>query len=972
MYRLNYRILFFFLLILFLLPFSLTKGAWNYSEPFKLGISSLPDATAYYGKHIAVGNDGVVHVVWGSDNADKQSEVWYTRSADAGKTFSPATMIHEGRTGTRPAIAVDPADPQNLFVVYSGSSVTDKKIGIRVIKSTDGGNTWSPSVTVSGRAGTATNPDLIVDDKGNPHVVFNSVYANSIWYTQSLDGGATWLEQPEMVNVGMNNGYGVCISLSPSGELHVLFDSDKATMTPGDKAVFWTWKYNDPDEPIWQLVPAEKIPGSGDGTPYPSIVWDSKGVGHLWFDAAGTNGARRNVFYLRYENEAWSKPEVVPSEVPGGSTCMPSAAIDSEDNLYVIFLDALQAEIDLDHPQGDLRVGTNRCGKWEYFNLTQNGAADMERFPGAARQVVAGVLHLIYTSGPQKGPYPVIYQNCFEPLAAKMEIAPAEFRTSVPQGSEQAETLVISNSGTAALHYAVSWKSPAATAWLKIAKTSGKIIAGQSESIELTFDAKLLDAGDFSAEIRVESNDPAHASRIIPVALQVTETCPPPCIQLSFFQGVTGELAAARISLDGNPSEIPAFDFEIFFPPDLMRILQVTPGNLTAAFENFSWAIENQTTLKISGSTPVNPIPPQQQGSLAEIRFEIINCVAGETVPIVLKKAAGTFQDYFVRHGRFHCEPACWRGDVNRDQVISSGDALCAFYYFLTNGQPPATCQNACLPAVADVNCDELVSPADALHIFDAYLLDLQPPLACLGAAKMTAGDRTIDLSSIVAEPGEKITCAVRLQNTAGLRAFGADLHFPADMLTFTGSDTTRLTRNWVALEAHEIAPGIVRIGGFNPDAASEVENGTVMKIAFTVKNHVAGKGALILENMQDDFAKSTLIPGSFSTPGVAVANLATDAVPAAYTLEPNYPNPFNLETRIRYQLPESGRVNLAIYNALGQKIATLVSQNQPAGTYEIKWNGLDDSGFTATSGIYLVRLEVNEFSALNKLLLLK
>lgn len=970
MHRSSYLIWFFFALIL--LPCSLTKGAWSHTEPFKLGDSIFPDATAFYATHIAVGTNGVVHVVWGSENKNQESEVWYTRSLDAGKTFTPAVTIHEGRTGTRPAIAVDPTNPQNVFVVYCGSSLTDKKNAVRVIKSTDGGNSWNPSVTVSGRVAAAINPDLIVDDQGNPHVVYNSVYNNSIWYTQSLDGGVTWLEAPEMVNVGLNNGYGVCISLSPAGELHVLFDSDKATLTPGDKAVFWTWKYNNPDEPIWQLVPAEKIPGSGDGTPYPSIVWDSKGVGHLWFDAAGMNGAIRNVFYLRYENETWSEPRVVPSSVPGGSTCMPSAAIDPEDNLYVIYLDALQAEIDLDHPEGDLVVGTNRSGAWEYFNLTQNGAAEMERFPGAARQVVAGVLHLIYTSGPKKGPYSVIYQNCFEPLAAKMEIAPTEFRLSVPQDCEQTETLMISNPGTAVLNYTVSLKSTDATAWLKIAKTVGKIVAGQSEAIEVTFDAKLLKNGEYSAEIQIESNDPHQPSKIIPVAVQVTEICPPPCIQLSYFQGVAGELAVARIALNGNPAEIKAFDFEILFPPELMRILQVTPGNLTAAFENFNWATTNENVLKISGSTSANPIPPQQQGSLAEIRFEIINCVAGETVPMTLKKAPGTFGDYFVRHGRFHCEPACWRGDVNQDLAISSGDALCTFFYFLTNGQPPAACQNACLPTAADVNCDDLVSPADALHIFDAYLQDLQPPLACLGAAKTTANDQNIGLPSIVAEPGEKITCAVWVQNTSGLRAFGGDLHFPGDLLAFAGCDTTRISRHWIALDACEIAPGIVRLGGFKPNTASEEESETVIKILFTVKNHVAGKGTLMLENLQDDFAKSTVIAGSFSTPGVAVANQTSGVVPAAYALEPNYPNPFNLETRIRYQMPESGRVNLGIYNALGQKIATLVSQIQPAGTYEINWNGLSDSGFEVTSGLYLVRLEVNQFRALNKIVLLK
>jgi hypothetical protein len=955
-----------------LLSIIISPAAGTYSEPFKLGNSTLFEATAYYGRHLAVGSDGVVHIVWGSEIENTGSEVWYTHSGDSVNSFVPATTIHEGRTGTRPAIAVDPANPRNVFVVYCGSSMTDKKIGVRVIKSTDGGNTWSSSVTVSGRAGTATNPDLIVDGKGNPHVVFNSVYLNSIWYTQSLDGGITWLEQPEMVNVGLGNGYGVCLSLSPAGELHVLFDSDKATMTPGDKAVFWTWKYNDPDEPIWQLVPAQKLPGSGDGTPYPTIVWDSKGVGHAWFDAKGMNQNNRNVYYVRYENETWTEPQVIPSTVPGGSTYLPSASIDPEDNLYVIFLDALQQEVDLEHHPGDIFAGTNRSGRWEYFNLSQNGLAEHERFPGAARDVVDGVLHLIYTGGPVDGLFSVIYQNCFKKLIADFEVMPTEYRVTLPGGCEKMDTLVISNSGTALLEYAISMKTPEEVSWLKFSKTSGKISGGAAESIGLIFDAKLLDAGDFAAEFQIETNAPEERFTRIPVALQVEETCPPPCFQLSFFQGIAGDQINTQFSVNGNPDEINSFQFDIFYPAEFVKIQQVQPGNLTAHFENFTAITEKDSVLKISGKTQNNPIPRNSQGSLADIRFEIIDCAGDEKIPIQIKCAGEEFQKYALRHGRFICQPVCQLGEINRDGAITSGDALCAFQYFLSAGNPPAACLNACLPAAADVNCDGQVTPSDALGIFMAYLQDLQPPLECSGLAEMSESHRKIQLSSAVAAPGNKITCDVLLETTANLQAFGFDLHFPADLLTFIGTDTARLTRDWVALDAHEVSAGMIRIGGFNPDSTPEFGTGTVTKIRFMVKNNVAGTGAFFLENLKDDFDKSTMLPGRFSTPGVNVALENTGQLPAAYSLEPNFPNPFNLETVMTYHIPESGQVNLTVYNAIGQKICTLVSQIQPAGNYAIKWIGMNDSGYAVPSGIYLVRMEVNQFQAIHKILLLK
>jgi hypothetical protein len=85
------------------------------------------------------------------------------------------------------------------------------------------------------------------------------------------------------------------------------------------------------------------------------------------------------------------------------------------------------------------------------------------------------------------------------------------------------------------------------------------------------------------------------------------------------------------------------------------------------------------------------------------------------------------------------------------------------------------------------------------------------------------------------------------------------------------------------------------------------------------------------------------------------------------FTLRQNHPNPFNPITTIEYQLPQVGQVDLSIYTILGQKVATLVSKKQPAGTYEIEW---DASGLA--SGIYLYRLETGDFSQTKKLILLK
>ena len=85
-----------------------------------------------------------------------------------------------------------------------------------------------------------------------------------------------------------------------------------------------------------------------------------------------------------------------------------------------------------------------------------------------------------------------------------------------------------------------------------------------------------------------------------------------------------------------------------------------------------------------------------------------------------------------------------------------------------------------------------------------------------------------------------------------------------------------------------------------------------------------------------------------------------------------NYPNPFNLSTTICYQLPAASDVELTIYNALGQKIRTLVKINQPAENYKAMWDGKNSNGNNVVSGIYFCRIRVGDLVKVNKMLLLR
>lgn len=94
--------------------------------------------------------------------------------------------------------------------------------------------------------------------------------------------------------------------------------------------------------------------------------------------------------------------------------------------------------------------------------------------------------------------------------------------------------------------------------------------------------------------------------------------------------------------------------------------------------------------------------------------------------------------------------------------------------------------------------------------------------------------------------------------------------------------------------------------------------------------------------------------------------------MPARYALYANYPNPFNPTTKISYDIPNRSRVELAIYNLLGEKVADLVSDVQDAGTYSATWDGRNLQGQLVSSGVYIYRLQAGNYLDTKKMVLLK
>jgi len=94
--------------------------------------------------------------------------------------------------------------------------------------------------------------------------------------------------------------------------------------------------------------------------------------------------------------------------------------------------------------------------------------------------------------------------------------------------------------------------------------------------------------------------------------------------------------------------------------------------------------------------------------------------------------------------------------------------------------------------------------------------------------------------------------------------------------------------------------------------------------------------------------------------------------IPKQYALRQNYPNPFNPVTTISYDLPKDVYVELTVYNMLGEKVTTLVKGNQPAGYYNVEWDGRNSRGRIVSSGMYFLRISAGSYCKTNKMVFVR
>jgi uncharacterized repeat protein (TIGR01451 family) len=181
----------------------------------------------------------------------------------------------------------------------------------------------------------------------------------------------------------------------------------------------------------------------------------------------------------------------------------------------------------------------------------------------------------------------------------------------------------------------------------------------------------------------------------------------------------------------------------------------------------------------------------------------------------------------------------------------------------------------------------------------------------------------------------------------------------------------------------HELPAGIEYVSA---DAAVTVNGNVVTRtlpllasgannvLVLTLRGTGAGGKETLVDAMPNEYDPdmSDNVDGVFvnveaSQTGVADLQPGEAAVLA---LRPSQPNPFSSATRLFWTLPEPAAVSLAIFDAAGRRVATLVDEELPAGHHDLTWGGTDDSGRPLAGGVYFRRLAVGNQVRTGKLLL--
>ncbi len=199
------------------------------------------------------------------------------------------------------------------------------------------------------------------------------------------------------------------------------------------------------------------------------------------------------------------------------------------------------------------------------------------------------------------------------------------------------------------------------------------------------------------------------------------------------------------------------------------------------------------------------------------------------------------------------------------------------------------------------------------------------------------------------------------LQNTQGIQSYNLTVENPGvGALIYAVADSSAPGDDWLIIAG--IPVGNIPGGG---------------SVRFSFDVDPSGLTAGTTYQAQLIFTSNAVNGMQYNVPVTIYIESATGisepaAIPETLVLHENYPNPFNPSTQIRFEVPQQQRIMLAIYNVIGQRIATLADRQFAPGSYEVDWHGVNENGIAVGSGIYFYQLSAGSSVITKKMILVR
>jgi len=315
--------------------------------------------------------------------------------------------------------------------------------------------------------------------------------------------------------------------------------------------------------------------------------------------------------------------------------------------------------------------------------------------------------------------------------------------------------------------------------------------------------------------------------------------------------------------------------------------------------------------------------------------------------------ATDNYGDLESRHSNVACTVPYTLGDADFDSEVSINDVLEVVDFILEEDVPTEDQFRNC-----DINSDEEINIADVVMMVDIIF----------GGTGRVVGFDAGEIAYIDLKTDfKKSLLTFEIEYNGPVRGIEFELKFDPTMVNVMPPSLLNFQEN-VMISYTEKEPGILKVLAADLQGGHiEATDNSYMSIPVEFMGNERENSFVTLEGIKLAGADGSLINTVARTNSSEVK-----VIPGTFALHQNFPNPFNPSTEIRFDLPEAGNVNLAIYNLMGQKIRTLSSDNMTPGYHAIIWDGTNDIGSQVATGMYFYSIQSSEFQATKKMLFLK